>query len=240
MCGQGTCGPYHRPVRRGLLLLAGGVLLAGACGSDDDPGDERAEQAEEAAREAGLDDDVADFLALAGRGPVATFQVTYPGREPGTSFVVANDPPDRRVDVVEGDVVVEVRLVLDGEALECTRDEETDRIERCSRTDAVVEPPGLFDEGALETLTTALAERREDFSFRVRTEPIVGVEARCLVTEIREGRKRPDLGERGEICVSPEGALLRIDQGGESIEATGYTTEIPDDTFTRPDRAPDE
>jgi hypothetical protein len=236
MWGQGSCGPYHRPVRRHLLLVAAAAVLVAACASDADPGERRAEQARAAAREAGLDDEVAAFLALAGRGPVATFQVTYPGPEPGTSLVVANDPPDRRVDLVEGDVVLEVRLVIDGEALECIRDEEAGRIRRCTRTDAFVEPPGLFDEAALETLATALTERREDFTFAVGQEAIAGVEARCLVTEVREGRERPELGARGEICVSPEGALLRIDQGEEAIEATAYTTEIPDNTFARPDR----
>ena len=237
MWGEGSWGPYDRPVRRGLLFLAAGALLAGACGSDDDAGDRRAEQARKAAEAAGLDRDVADFLALAGRGPVATFQVTYPGPEPDTSFVVANDPPDRRVDLIEGDVVVEVRLVLDGESFECSRDEDSDRIERCTRTDAFVESPGLFDDGALEALTAALTGRRDDFTFRVGREAIAGVEARCLVTELREGRERPELGARGEICVSPEGALLRIDQGDEAIEATDYSTDIPDNTFRRPDRA---
>ena len=222
-------------MRRGLLLLAAATLLGASCGSDDDPGDQRAAQAREAASDAGLDDEVADFLALAGRGPVATYQVTYPGPEPGTSLVVANDPPDRRIDLVEDDVVVEVRLVLDGEAFECAREGDSEEMGRCVRTDAVVEPPGLFDEAALEELTSALGDRREDFTFQIATRPIAGVEARCLLTEIRRGRERPELGERGELCVSPEGALLRIDQGEESLEATDYTTEIPDNTFTRPD-----
>ena len=226
-------------MRLGIVLLVTAALTAG-CGDDPDAADERADQAREAARDAGLDDEVADFLALAGRGQLATYQVTYPGTEPGTSLVVANDPPDRRVDLVDDEVIVEVRMVLDGQAYECARDDEVDRIRSCTRTDAVVEPPGLFDDEALEQLTTALTDRREDFTFEVVRRPIAGVEASCLVTEVREGRERPELGARGEICVSPEGALLRVDQSDESLEATDYTTDVPDNTFVRPDVAESE
>ncbi len=65
--------------------------------------------------------------------------------------------------------------------------------------------------------------------------PIAGVEASCLVTRILAGRERPELGDGGTLCVSPEGALLLVDQGGEILEATDYGTEIPDGTFVRPD-----
>lgn len=215
-----------------------GLSALGACGSGPSPGDQRAEQARAAAIEAGLDDDVADFLALAVRGQTATYQVTFPGPTPGTTLVVANRPPDRRVDLLEGDVVTEVRLVLDGEAFECPRDAEADRIGTCTRTDALVEAPGLLPPQALEELTSSLRERQDDFSFRVERSPIAGVQAHCLVTERKPGRERPDVGERGEICVSPEGALLRVDQDGESLEAIDYRTDVPDDTFARPDAPP--
>lgn len=210
-------------------------MLVG-CGGDDDPGTARAEQVEAAATDAGLAADVSDFLALAARGPTATYQATYPGPEPGTQLVVANAAPDRRVDVVVDGVVTEVRLVVDGEAFRCVRDADAGAITDCERTDAVVGAPGLFDDGTLDRLTTALLDRADDFSFRVETAPIAGVEATCLVTEIRAGRSRPELGDRGVICVSPQGALLRVDQAGEELEATDYTTDIPDDTFERPDR----
>lgn len=219
--------------------MAAGLALA-ACGGDgDDTGDQRARQARDAALAAGLDGDVADFLARAARGLTATYQVSYPGPEPGTTLVVANRPPDRRVDLVVDGVVTEVRIVLGGEAFECRRDPDTERIDTCTRTDAVVDPPGLFDD-ALDELTASLAERLDDFTFRVTSRPVAGVEARCLVTEVREERRRPELGERGEICVAPDGALLRVERPGESLEADDYTPEIPDDTFVRPDRAREE
>ena len=226
-------------MRHGLRFLLLVALASGACGGDD-AGDERADQARAAAAEAGLDDEVADFLALAARGQSATYQVTYPGTAEGTSLVIANDPPDRRVDLVQDGDIVEVRIVLDGQAFECARDRAAGRIDSCTRADALVEAPGLFDEAALERLTSSLTERRDDFTFQVRRQPIAGVEATCLLTEIREGRERSDLGERGEICVSPEGALLRVDQGDDSLEATDYTTDIPDNTFVRPDATEDD
>ncbi len=212
------------------------VLLSGCSGDDPGPGDQRAAQARAAALDAGLDADVADFLALASRGETATYQATYPGPSgTNTELVVANDPPDRRIDVLHGDVVTEVRLVLDGQAYRCPRDGDKGAIVDCERTDAVVETPGAFDDAALTTLTTALRDGREDFTFRITSTPIAGVSASCLVTELRPGHERPDLGSAGTICVSPQGALLRVDQAGETLEATDYATEIPDNTFVRPD-----
>ncbi len=180
--------------------------------------------------------EVADFLALAARGQTATYQATYPGPNPNTKLVVANDPPDRRVDVVTDDVTTEVRLVVDGEAFTCPRNKDRDAIVSCTRTDAIVEGPGAFDDATLEQLTTSLRDRQADFTFRIDTKPIAGVEATCLVTELKAGHERTDLGATGTICVSPEGALLRVDQGSDSLEALDYTTEIPEHTFVRPDQ----
>lgn len=219
-----------------MLVVLALVVVAAGCGEDSDVGDERATQVREAALDAGLESSVADFLALAARGPTATYQATYPGPEEGTDLVVANDPPDRRVDVLVDDETVEVRLVLDGEAFECARDEASGGVGDCSRTDAIVEPPGLFGDSAVDELTESLVERSEDFTFSVQTIPVAGVEATCLVTELREGRERPELGDRGTLCLSPEGVLLRVVQRGEELEATDYTTEVPDGTFVRPDR----
>ena len=238
MGGQRSADPYHRSVRRRLLLLVVVVLWGAACGDDAGPGEARADQVRQAAAAAGLDDEVADFLALAARGATATYEATFPGPDEGTTLVVANRPPDRRVDVLRGDDVTEVRLVLDGEALECRPDEESGRIETCDRTDALVEPPGMFDTVTLDRLTTALGERRDDFEFRIERRDVAGVEATCLVTERRPGRRAAELGERGEICVSAEGALLRVEQDGETLEATTYSTDIPEGTFERPGAPP--
>ncbi len=226
--------PVVRPVSLAIVLALATVASAG-CGAGDDVGDERAEQARTAAIDAGLDGDVADFLGLAARGETATYQATYPGPDDGTDIVVANRPPDRRVDVIADDVLVQVQLSLDGQSFRCSRDPELDAIGECERTDAIVEAPGVFGEAAMESLTTSLSERLTDFEFHLETSAIAGVEAQCLVTRVREGRERPELADGGTICVSPEGALLRVAQGDELLEATDYTTDIPDNTFVRPD-----
>ncbi len=212
------------------------MALAG-CGDGSDTGDQRADQIRAAAADAGLGPEVADFLALAARGQTATYQATYPGPNANTKLVVANDPPDRRVDVLTDDVTTEVRLVLDGEAFTCPRDQDKGTIVSCRRTDAIVEGPGAFDDATLEQLTSTLRDRRADYTFRIDTRPIAGVQARCLVTELKQGHDRSDLGAAGTICVSPEGALLLVDQGKDSLRALDYTTEIPDHTFVRPDQA---
>ena len=231
-------GPYDPAVRRIALLCL--LLAVTACGDGgDDVGDARAALVRDAAIQAGLDDAAADFLALAARGQTATYQATYPGPEDDTSIVVANRPPDRRIDVLDGDRIVEVQLVVDGEAFSCPRDTEADAILECDRTDAIVEPLGVFGPETIDSLATALAGRVDDYTFSVETSPIAGVEASCLVTNIRPGRERADLADSGTLCVSPQGALLRVAQGEELLEATDYTTDIPASTFVRPDQDDD-
>ncbi len=151
-------------------LVAFALLGLAACGRDGpDVADARADQARAAALDAGLDDEVADFLALAARGATATYQATYPGPDGTSEIVVANQPPDRRVDVVVDDVIVQTSLVLDGEGFDCPRDEAEDAIVECERTDALGEPPCLFTSTAIEELTASLSERTEDYHRRDHT-----------------------------------------------------------------------
>jgi hypothetical protein len=224
---------------RTAALLAGAAcaasLLAG-CGGDggDALGDERADQARRAALDAGLDDQVADFLALLARGDTATYEARFPGPGEGTELVVRNRPPDRRIDVVQDGEVVEIRQVVDGEAFTCTPG--GDGGFDCERTDALVEGPGLFTSGALDRLGAALAERGADYTFAVEEREVAGTSARCLVTERREGRDDPALGAAGTICAAPTGAVVLIDQGTESVEALDYGTDVDAADLQRVDR----
>lgn len=221
-----------------LAVLGLGWLLAG-CGDDADEvaatGDERSEQAETAASEAGLEDEVAAFLGLLARGETATYRVEFPGPAEGTELLIANRPPDRRVEVVADGTTTELRLVIEGEAFTCTPSTEDDELS-CERTDALVEPPGVFRAEALDELSEALAERSDDYSFEIETLTVAGVEARCLVTRLRSGRESAELGSSGTICASPEGAVLLVDRGSDRLEATDYGTDVDDDAFLRPDR----
>lgn len=226
-------------------LLAACALAAVAAVGCADGGDEptetaeqRAQQAESAALEAGLDDDVAEFLGLLARGDTATYRVRFPGPEEGTELVVRNRPPDRRVDVIADGEVLEVRQVVDGEAFTCTPEE--DGGFACDRTDALVDPPGVFRSGALSRLRDGLASRIEDFTFAVEEREVAGAEVRCLVTERRAGRDDPELGESGVICASPEGAVLLVDQGEERVEALGYGTDVDPDALRLLDEPEDD
>lgn len=214
-----------------LCLLGAAVL--GACGDDDDLADRRADQARRAALDAGLDQAVADFLALLAQGDTASYSVRFPGPDEGTELVVRSRPPDRRVDVERDGEVVEVRQVVDGEAFTCTPQDGD--AWSCERTDALVEPPGLFSAEALERLSAGLANRRDDYDFSVDDREVAGIDARCLVTRLREGRGGPESGEEGTICASPEGVIVLVDQGSQRIEAIDYTTDVDARSLRRVD-----
>lgn len=215
-------------MRAALLFLL--VAALAACGDEgSDVARARAEQAREAAIDAGLESDVADYLGLAARGDTATYRVTYPGPTEGTELVVTNRPPDRRVDVVVDGETTETRLAVDGQAYECRPGE------GCERTDAFVPAPGVFTEGAVEELRSSLLERTEDFVFEIQVQPVAGVEATCLVTRIRAGRERPELGSGGTICLAPSGAVLLVDRDDERFEALDYEATVDDAAFRLPD-----
>lgn len=239
--------PSRCSIRRGrwALLLAALLVAVSACGDDHDEiaatSDQRADQARAAALDAGLDADVADFLALLARGDTATYEVRFPGPAEGTELVVVSRPPDRRVDLVSEGTATEVRLVTDGQAYTCTpadadADADADAEElTCDRTDALVDPPGVFRAEALADLGEALAERADDYTFDIEVLPVAGIEARCLVTRLRSGREAAELGASGTICASDEGAVVLVDQGGERLEALDYSTAVADGAFVRPD-----
>jgi hypothetical protein len=120
-------------------------MLGGAAACSDDPdeiastGEQRADQNRTAALDAGLDLEVADFLALLARGDTATYRVRFPGPAEGTELEVVNRPPDRRVELRAGGTTTEVRLVTGGQAFACAPEEDADTDElTCERTDMLV------------------------------------------------------------------------------------------------------
>ena len=198
-----------------LALLAATV----ACSDDPSPADARADQVREAAEEAGLSDDVIDVLELAARGVEGTFQVTYPG-EDGASLVVSQAPPDRRIDVVVGERVVESRVLRDGVGYRCAppSDDPVGSLD-CTRSESGLPEPGGFSEEAIDAFTDDLIDSGDDIELSVEPRTIADAHATCLVAG-------PDT-----ICLSDEGAQLLIDSGDDRLEATAYTTDVPDGTF---------
>jgi hypothetical protein len=202
-----------------LILL---VAVAG-CGDDPSAADERADQLREVAAEAGLGDDVADVLALAARGIDGTFQVTYPGDD-GTAIVVSQAPPDRRVDVVAGQRIVQSRVIRDDVGYHCAPppDDATAPLE-CERRETTLDAPGTFTDEALRAFADDLAAS-DDVELRVEERTIADTHATCLVATSG--------GAPAEtVCFSDEGAQLLFDTAGERVEAESYTTDVPEGTF---------
>lgn len=217
-----------------LVLFA----LAAACG-DDEPtvGEQRADQARQAALDAGLPDDVADFLALAASNVDATYQVTYPSSEATDDVVVASSPPNLRVDVMRGDTVVRTDVATADGSFRCDRDS-ADAPLQCDESALRPSAPNAFDDDAIAALVASLEAGLEDFTFEVSTDSILGVPATCLTTEVRADRARPELAPAATMCVSDEGVLLRLDRAGDVLEASQYSTSLADNTFARPDAGP--
>jgi hypothetical protein len=218
-----------------VLVAVIPMALLGACGDDDD-GTQRAGQVSEAASDAGLPEDVADLLALLARGTTADYQVVYPGDDGTSELVVTQRAPDRRVDRVEGTDVVSSTLLRDGIRYECRPDDTGDLL--CDRAGTDADDAGPFDIERLERAVDAISDSAADYDLRVVEREVLDVSARCLVAERREDAP-PDTGSAGlgELCLSPEGAVLVAASGGERVEATEYTTEIPDGIFDLPDGA---
>lgn len=212
-------------------LVVAAALAAAACGDDDDLADARAEQVREAATEAGLPADVVDVMVLAARGTSATYQVTYDGDD-GAAVLVSQQPPDRRVDVLRGDRVVESRVVRDGTGYECRPPEgDPEGALRCRRTESALEAPGAFTDEALDEFAAQLGSSQADLDLTVEEQEIAGVTATCLTAERRAGAGGGPASALDTLCLSPEGAPLLVEAEGERVVASAYSADVPDGTF---------
>jgi hypothetical protein len=223
-------------LRRPPLVVAAAALLALAACGDHGPavGDQRADQVRAAASEAGLPDEVADVLALAARADGARFQVAYAGDD-GARLVVSQDPPERRVDVVQGDVVVESRVLHDQIAYRCSPAEgagaKAGKLS-CQRAAGAIDATGTFTDEALDDFAGQLAASSKALDLEVSTRKIAGVTATCLTSTPKAGTVLDGKGPgTDELCLSPEGAQLLVDHGGQRLVADRYTTQVPKGTF---------
>jgi hypothetical protein len=230
----------RRPTCTTAVLAVGlAGLLAGGCGGDDDQAavaDERVEQIRAAADAAGLPDEVAGVLALAAIGSTSTFRITFSGDD-GTKIVVAQAPPNRRIDILLGQQIVESRVLRDGIGYSCTVPSTTvatgtELDLTCTRTAGALRTEGVFTTEALEDFTANLAGSKDDVDLTVEHRTIAGVDATCLISAPKAGTPLTGTEPGPEtICLSAEGAQLLVDAGGEKVTATEYGTDVPEGTF---------
>lgn len=225
----------RRPATVLLAVLLAALALA-ACGDDaPDLGDERADQVRTAATGAGLSAEVADALALAARAETATFQVAYAGSG-GARVVYSQRGGDRRLDVLQGDLVIESRVLRDGVAYRCalgTAPGTEDELQ-CQRAAGAINAPGSFTPEALEDFAEAVATAKDTLAVTVERRSLAGVDATCIVATPKAGTELDgDDGGTSELCLSPEGAQLLVDVGEDAnrLVADEYRTDVPTGTF---------
>lgn len=208
-------------------------MAASCSGGDDSVTRDRADQARQAARDAGLSAEVADVLALAATGATATFQVTYEGVD-GAAITVSQQPPNRRVDALTAGLIVQSQVVRDGVGYTCELPEggqPGDPLD-CDRTQGAIPAQGAFTDEALATFTEQLAGALDAFDLTVETRTIADVSATCLVSAPKAGT--PIDGSTpgvDTICLSEDGVQLLVDSASERVVAASYTTEVPEGTF---------
>jgi hypothetical protein len=223
------------------VAVATAALALAGCG-DDGPSEaeQRAEQLEGAAAEAGLPDDVADLLADAARGVDGTYRVTYELADesggPPQRLTIVQAPPNRRFDVDRADGPDTATIGTAAGTQQCERPDD-DQPYTCELV-AGATLSGVFSEQQVAELTDALTEAAPSYDFAVEDRTIAGVEARCLVATRRREVEDPSLGEAATLCLSPEGAQLLVDSPSGTIRAVEYSPEVADDAFVPPTTAP--
>jgi hypothetical protein len=203
------------------------LLLLVACGHRtpspvESVADARATQARRVAADAGLPPAVQRFLAVAARGVAATFTVTYQGAG-GARTTLAQRPPERRIDVVQGGATDAVLRVRSGQYA-CHRDAGHDWT--CSRQpSSAIDPDlGVFSPEAINDTVATLSAARHRYRFEVVRRQVAGTAATCLLT--------PPTTD--ELCVAPSGALLRVTSARQSLRATSYRPSVDDRQFSVP------
>lgn len=218
------CG---RIARTTLALIAAALALAaGACGGadgDESPVDKIAEarrnQAARVARDAGLPDDVQRFLGQAAAGVRSSYTVVY--RNVGAKkTTLLQRPPDRRIDVTDGATTESVIRNEDG-TFACRREGENPWTCKRQAGPAVGPDPdlGVFSEDRIAETVRALSEAKSGYRFAVESRTVAGAKATCLVTT---PTATPTTSAPDELCISKEGAVLRVRSASQSLEAESY------------------
>jgi hypothetical protein len=211
-----------------------GVIVAtlASCGSNGAARDAqaaarvRADQARGVARQAGLDQQVQDFLARAAAAPAATYTVVY-DQGAGQQTTVMSRPPDQRIDVGGEDRVIIKATVTDV----CHR---AAGRWTCRKGDNSART-GPFTPDAVTQTIGGLVQLSASYAFTVTRRPIAGVDASCLSADRKPSAPAdPGVGEHGAMCIAPDGAILALEGTGRPLKAVSYHPSVPSGAFDLP------
>ena len=207
---------------RVLAIATALGLAAVACGRHESPAEKtthaRENQARDVARKAGLSVPVQDFLALYATAASNRFSVTYGPSTAGTSVVLLQDPPQRRVDVVSGPVTRSVFVTRQG-TYECALQDQKWSCQQSQQQEAT---PGLLAPADIDRTVAELTSAKTNYTFSVTKKTVANTDTRCLVTA-----PRPRVAGPGStLCLSSKGAVMLVEGAGNPLRAVRYSTTV--------------
>jgi hypothetical protein len=207
-------------VLRAVAVLV--LVTAAACGQHQSPAQKtiakREAQARQVAREAGLSPAVQDVLAQYATAADNSFTVTYGPSQAGSSIVLIQDPPLRRVDVAASGVTRSVFVTKQG-TFECA---EQNNQWSCQPSQQQEGTPGLLAPGDIQQTVAQLKTAKTNYTFSVTNRKIAGTDVRCLVTKPRPGVA----GGGSTLCLSSRGAVLLAEGTSNPVQAVKYSTSV--------------
>jgi hypothetical protein len=208
-----------RLLRPAIVVLA---LTAVACGQHESPAqktaNEREKQAREVASKAGLSPAVQDFLALYSTAASNSFSITYGPSGAGTSIVLEQAPPLRRVDVVAPPVTRSVFVTKQG-TYNCLLDNQQWTCQQAQQQESA---PGLLAPADIQRTVAELTAARTNYTFSVTKRTVAKTDTRCLVTKPKPGVA----GGGSTLCLSSKGAVLLVEGSGNPLHAVKYSTSV--------------
>jgi hypothetical protein len=213
---------YPSPVPRPVAIIL--LVLCAACGSHPDASHRaaagRENQARDLARRAGLSVDVQDFLVRYASAAANRFEVTYAPSATGTTVVLVQDPPRRRVDLVTPPVTRSVFVTKDG-TFDCALDNQKWTCQKSAQQES---PPGLLAPADVQRTVTQLQSSKADYTFKVTDRKVAATSARCLLITPR--RSAPPGSTPSTLCLSSQGAVLLVEGAGTPLRAARYSTSV--------------
>lgn len=229
--------PRH-PLVVAVTVAAAVAVMGTACASDPSPAERtaavRADQLREVAERAELGDEVSEVLVLLAEGVTATYVATIEtraGDAPATRIRVTQQPPRRRIDVLdaEGRATV-ITLERDDEVTVC---EPSGDGWSCTAGGTTTAASG-FDPAAVVDAAEQLVASADRFTLRVTDDAVAGQAVRCL-----EAVPDGDAVAAARLCVTDDGVLALVERPGSTVEVVSYDGRVGSDAFDRPDESAD-